>query len=199
MWSISHSIPASFDFLDFWQESPEISFILRIVNYKFEAMAAGTQCLKVVLLILLQNVCRTMCRTTSNDFDKISIDVSGSVDSGALLYKFPHISGYRYLMSSSPDSNFFFLSNAEGLTTATRLDGLTNKNVSLSVCEELENETKVVPVHLRVVASLKVPVVFGRVVENRPPGTPVTFVNASLGKMNIFLASLIPTKSSNFN
>ena len=150
---------------------------------------AGTQCLTVVLLIVLQYVGRTLGRTTSHDdvVDKISLDVSGSVDSGALLYKFQHISGYRYLMSSSPDSNFFFLSNAEGLTTATRLDGLTNKNVSLSVCEELENETKVVPGHLRVVASLKVPVVFGRVVENRPPGTPVTFVNATLGKMNIFL------------
>ena len=147
---------------------------------------AGTQCLTVVLLIVLQFVGRTLGLTTSH-VDKISLDVSGSVDSGALLYKFPHISGYRYLMSSSPDSNFFFLSNAEGLTTATRLDGLTNKNVSLSVCEELENETKVVPVHLRVVASLKVPVVFGRVVENRPPGTPVTFVNATLGKINIFL------------
>ena len=143
---------------------------------------AGTQCLTVCLLVVLQQASRTWASIGQNE-NKIVLDVSGSVDSGALLYKFPHISGYRYLVPGSPESKLFFLSNSEGLTTTSKLHSLQNQNISLSICEELETETKLVPVDLRVRTSLEVPLLYGSIAENRPPGTPVTFVNNSLDRI----------------
>ena len=143
---------------------------------------AGTQCLSILLLLVLQHAGRTWGRISVDENEKISIRVSDNVDSGALLYKFPHISGYRYLVPNSPDSNFFFLSNAEGLTTAAKLGHLANKTVSLSVCEEVGDVTKVVPVHLRVRSSLTAPTLFGSVAENRDIGSAVSFVNGSLDR-----------------
>ena len=155
---------------------------------------AGTKCLSVFLLLVLQQASRTWGRTSVDRNEKISIQVSDNVDSGALLYKFPHISGYRYLVPNSPDSNFFFLSNAEGLTTASKLGQLTNKTVSLSVCEEVDDVTKVVPVHLRVRSSLTAPTLFGSVAENRDVGSTVNFVNGSLARaLSPYHASLMLT------
>ena len=141
---------------------------------------AGTQCLSVMLILVMHQAGRTLGR---NAEDAIAIDVSENVDSGSVLYKFPHISGYRYLVSDSPESSFFFLSNLEGLATSRKLGHLSNTTVSLSVCEELDGEIRVVPVELRVKPSRTIPALFGSIAENLPAGTPVRFFNGSLDKI----------------
>ena len=133
-----------------------------------------------VLVLVLDFAGRTLGRNPANE---IAIDVSDKADSGSILYKFPHISGYRYLVSESPESDVFFLSNLESLTVSSRLVHLSNQTVSLSVCEEIDDETRVIPVQLRVQPSRKIPSLFGSVTENRPASTPVTFINGSLSKI----------------
>jgi hypothetical protein len=119
----------------------------------------------VLLVLVLQQPGRT---TAKSRVDTVSIDVAENVDSGSVLYKFPHISGYRYLVSNTPESNFFFLSNLEGLTTSRKLGHLSNKTVSLSVCEELDGQTTIVPVELRVQPSRTIPALYGSIAENKP-------------------------------
>jgi hypothetical protein len=134
----------------------------------------------VLLILVMHQAGRTLGR---NAADAIAIDVSETVDSGSVLYKFPHISGYRYLVSDSPESSYFFLSNLEGLATSKKLGHLSNTTVSLSVCEELDGEIRVVPVELRVKPSRTIPALFGSIAENLPAGTPVRFFNGSLDKI----------------
>ncbi len=99
-----------------------------------------------------------------------------SADSGSLLYTFPHISGYRYLVDG-PESRPFFLSNAKSLSTKTALGHLTNRSVTLTVCEETEASSETYPVHVTVKkAPGKVSNVEGWVEENKEVGTTVAFV-----------------------
>jgi hypothetical protein len=143
---------------------------------------AGMQCLAVIVMVVLQQAGRSAAVETR--VDPISIDVSESADSGALLYQFPHISGYRYLLSSSPESQPFFLSNADSLATSSKLGHLSNQTLSLSVCEEVDGVSRVLPVQLRVRPNpSEAPVLTGSVAENRKAGTPVVFYNGSLDRI----------------
>lgn len=75
-----------------------------------------------------------------------------------------------------PESKLFFLSNAKSLSTKSALGHLTNRSLTLTVCEETEADSKTYPLHLSVKkAPGKVSVVGGRVEENKTVGTPVAF------------------------